>query len=128
MGSEEGNETQQFLVNRNSNIQKIKYQIYDLFEILQLKDIKISNLTKEYMEAMLFKQNTQIPKVFQQINLFFVIMCEIYLILQNLYEKLLCNKLTKIKSVSQLNQDQMMNKCNQEKIIIKKQTITKDQS
>ncbi|CAD8115642.1 unnamed protein product [Paramecium primaurelia] len=42
-----------------------KFQIYDLFEILQLKDIKLSKQIKEYMEAMFFKLNDQTPNVFQ---------------------------------------------------------------
>ncbi|CAD8178578.1 unnamed protein product [Paramecium octaurelia] len=54
-------------------LQVKKYQIYDLFEILQLKDIKLSKQTKEYMEALLFQQNSQTPNVFQidQLQLMF---------------------------------------------------------
>ncbi|CAK88705.1 unnamed protein product (macronuclear) [Paramecium tetraurelia] len=42
-----------------------RLQIYDLFELLQLKDIKLSKQIKEYMEAMFFKLNDQTPNVFQ---------------------------------------------------------------
>ncbi|CAD8107111.1 unnamed protein product [Paramecium sonneborni] len=53
----------QLILKYGNQIKKL--QIYDLFDTLQQKDIKLSKQTKEYIEAMLFKLNNQAPNVFQ---------------------------------------------------------------